>query len=292
MPHVLEKSGRISNTPFTFDTSIFANYVGASDATVGMGFLGNNGAAFECVNGPMPPFSTVMNAQQNTVDISMEDIAASAGGFPADGHVKLGFGVIVVGGADPENVAVQGFVVNSHTGPFDLSVFGFDPVPISADAAVQRTYVIPHVLETSGRLSSVNTNPLYDTDISLLYTGGLGDLPDGATGACAVEITLGGVTMPPVMLGSLQGMNRKQSIRVDDLLLSAGLPPDFDGPISFDVTGDAWAFASTAFVQHGLDVDNLDSQSYFMNAAVPEPTVLTALSAIGALALTRRRQAK
>jgi hypothetical protein len=29
---------------------------------------------------------------------------------------------------------VQGFVVNSHTSPFDVSVFGFDPVPLAATA--------------------------------------------------------------------------------------------------------------------------------------------------------------
>jgi hypothetical protein len=33
---------------------------------------------------------------------------------------------------DSENVALQGFVVNSHAGPLHISVFGFDPVPINA----------------------------------------------------------------------------------------------------------------------------------------------------------------
>jgi hypothetical protein len=44
----------------------------------------------------------------------------------------------VVGGADPENVAVQGFVVNSHTSAMDLSVFGFNPVEISAAKSAVR----------------------------------------------------------------------------------------------------------------------------------------------------------
>ena len=41
--------------------------------------------------------------------------------------VVLGFGVMVLGGADPDNVNSHEFVVNSHVGAFDLSVFGFSP---------------------------------------------------------------------------------------------------------------------------------------------------------------------
>ncbi len=36
------------------------------------------------------------------------------------------------GGNDPDGVNVQGFVVNSHTSPFDLSVFGFEPEVLRA----------------------------------------------------------------------------------------------------------------------------------------------------------------
>jgi hypothetical protein len=46
--------------------------------------------------------------------------------------MELVIGVIVVGGSDPDGVELQGFVVNSHTSAFDLSVFGFDPQPITA----------------------------------------------------------------------------------------------------------------------------------------------------------------
>jgi hypothetical protein len=65
--------------------------------------------------------------------MSLEDLIVDAGGFPA-GRVVLGFGVIVVGGADPDGVNLQGFVVNSHTSAFDVSVFGFVPEEVRAPA--------------------------------------------------------------------------------------------------------------------------------------------------------------
>jgi hypothetical protein len=56
--------------------------------------------------------------------VKLDDLTSgTANGFSPT--VKSGFGVAVVGGADPANVAAQGFVVNSHAGAFDLSVFGY-----------------------------------------------------------------------------------------------------------------------------------------------------------------------
>ena len=50
---------------------------------------------------------------------------------------KTGFGVLVAGGDSADGVNLQGFVVNSHTGAFDLSVFRFEPTPLRvAQAAV------------------------------------------------------------------------------------------------------------------------------------------------------------
>ena len=48
---------------------------------------------------------------------------------PGDLQVFVNFG------DGEEEVNLQGFVVNAHTSAFDLSVFGFDPVPIQAPAA-------------------------------------------------------------------------------------------------------------------------------------------------------------
>jgi hypothetical protein len=41
-------------------------------------------------------------------------VTAAGGDFGSTG-VKLGYGIIVVSGGDPDGVNLQGFVVNSHT---------------------------------------------------------------------------------------------------------------------------------------------------------------------------------
>jgi hypothetical protein len=63
-------------------------------------------------------------------------IDSNGGGF--DAAVKLGFGIVVVTG-DVGPVELQGFVVNSHTSAFDLSVIGFDPEEIDAATATAVT---------------------------------------------------------------------------------------------------------------------------------------------------------
>src|SRR4030095_1439585 len=85
------------------------------------------------------PCTYQLGGQNRKVSIRLDDlIMSNGGGF--DTTVKLGFGVIVVGGANPDAINIQGFVVNSHTGPFDLSVFGFDPVPLDSAPQLRRTY--------------------------------------------------------------------------------------------------------------------------------------------------------
>ena len=64
--------------------------------------------------------------------LSIESLLPRNGSFPAP--VILGFGVIVVNGAGADGVNLQSFVVNSHTSAFDLSVFGFEPQPVTAEA--------------------------------------------------------------------------------------------------------------------------------------------------------------
>jgi hypothetical protein len=144
LPHVLEKSGSINNTQFTFDTTIFANYVGGL-AGIPVGPIG--GASVDlylyddeghlAIGGSgqdvCAPCSFQLNAAARKSSINIENLMLAKGGMPAP--VFTGFGILVVGG-DVGNVNVQGFVVNAHTSPFDVSVFGFDPVPISAAVAV------------------------------------------------------------------------------------------------------------------------------------------------------------
>lgn len=159
LPHVLEKQGSVTSTPFTFDTTIFATYTPGLPGT-GPGGGGGGGAAGGADNARRPSGATVefflydddgspmqggagagmpprdvcnpctmqLDAQNRKQSFHLDDLIVEAGGF--DEVVKTGFGVLVVGGADPKGVNLQGFVVNSHSGPFDLSVFGFLPEEI------------------------------------------------------------------------------------------------------------------------------------------------------------------
>ncbi len=138
LPHVLEKSGTISNTQFTFDSDVLCTYGGGlsgvpgGNAQVQLYLYDNTGAVMRGSTSEVcNPCIASLDATTRTHDFKLEDlITTNGGGF--DAATKLGFGIAVVGGADPDGVNIQGFVVNSHTSPFDLSVFGFDPQPIVA----------------------------------------------------------------------------------------------------------------------------------------------------------------
>ncbi|MBA3456439.1 MAG: hypothetical protein H0T42_25340 [Deltaproteobacteria bacterium] len=143
-PHVLEQTGKIASTTNTFDTTFHMTYTGGlpgtpagAGATVDLylfgetgGAMTNNGATV-CAPCSFPLASTTAAARKQSV--SIDDLITAQGGT-FDTQIKLGFGVFVVRGADPENVNLQGFVVNSHASAFDLSVFGFEPQPIAAGA--------------------------------------------------------------------------------------------------------------------------------------------------------------
>jgi hypothetical protein len=61
--------------------------------------------------------------------IKVDDLISNSGGFTKP--LVTGFAIIVVN-SDPDNVSVQSFVTNTTTGPFDLSVFGFNPEVLEA----------------------------------------------------------------------------------------------------------------------------------------------------------------
>lgn len=139
VPHVLEVSGSILDTQNTFDTTIFADYVGGIGTVVGTGgatldlYLFDDTGAFLKNNGQevcgTTPCTSNLTATARKASIFIDALILAKGAF--DFPVKTGFAIIVIGGADPDNVAVQGFVVNSHSSALDLAVFGFDPVPIT-----------------------------------------------------------------------------------------------------------------------------------------------------------------
>ena len=155
LPHVLEKSGRITNTQFTFDTTLFVTYTpGVKNSGGGggqggrkpgdMSFLvtwkddNGNPVLSDTGQPACNPCGPIQVAPGHKVEFSFDDAMMAAGGFPKNPvpglppPPVLGYAIIVVGGADPDNVTMQGFVVNSHTSAFDLSVFGFEPQPIQA----------------------------------------------------------------------------------------------------------------------------------------------------------------
>jgi hypothetical protein len=195
-------------------------------------------------------------------------------------------------------VSPHGFVVNSHTSAFDLSVFGFDPQPI---LAAPKALVIPHVLETSGTIN--NTQNSFDTTFYMTYIGGLPG--GGAASSCDVTLTLfnddgtrmsggggGGGILSPLHL-TLDSSHRYSETLLDDLITAAGGfgGSSRSGYATLDVTGDASDFAATSFVAHALTGPNdLAADSSFNAAVVPEPGALSiaGLMVVGAFAFGQR----
>lgn len=137
IPHVLETSGAIPTGNYAFDTSVFATYTPglAGGSTTGGATLdiylfdGGKPVALDSSN-VCPTCSFAMAGGRKAI-LRVDDLL-TAHATPFDSACKLGFGVIVVAGGGSESVNLNGFVVNSHTSAFDLSVFGFAPAPIAA----------------------------------------------------------------------------------------------------------------------------------------------------------------
>lgn len=89
----------------------------------------------------------------------------------------------------------------------------------------EKAFVIPHVLERAGTTST--TNFTFDTTIYTTYVGGLAGIPDG--GGASLDLYLfgddgalmknNGVSVCGTCLFNLSASQRKESIRVDDLIL-------------------------------------------------------------------------
>jgi len=245
VPHVLETSGKVTNTQNTFDTTIFATYTpglagvgAASSATVDV-HLFDRATDQLLVSGTgtdvCAPCTFALSDATRKHTLAVDDAIGAAGGF-ASGAVS-GFGVVNVSGNEPRGVSLAGFVVNSHTSAFDLSVFGFEPQPIQAPAAMAdpnpgddppKTFVIPHVLEKSGRIS--DTQFTFDTTIFATYAGGLAGTPAASADVQLFLYDQSGALMlgqggTPVANGThfvLNDSNRSEAIRLDDLIASAG----------------------------------------------------------------------
>ena len=139
IPHIIERAGAISNTQFTFDTTLFATYTAGlagtpagPGATIDLYLYDNSTGTPLRNNGTVvcdPCSYNFGGTSPRKQSIKIDDLITATGAF--DTTVKLGFGVIVVKG-DADNVSLQGFIINSHTSPFDLSLSGFKVIPLDA----------------------------------------------------------------------------------------------------------------------------------------------------------------
>lgn len=250
IPHMLERSGGIHDTQFTFDTDVYMTYTpglagtpGGDGASVDFHLYDNTGQPMRALGGAVVcnPCSYALGGVDGggapgprKVRLAMDDLIQNAGGF--DANVKLGFGVIVVGGADPDGVSLQGFITNAHSSAFDLSVFGFNPEEVKATmtpgpqllGAVSRTYVMPHVFEKSGKSS--NTQYTFDTQMFAVYTGGLPGQPPASSSTLHLYLLndsgtpwsgpAGDVCNPCSYV--LDGTTRKRTLTLEDLILGNG----------------------------------------------------------------------
>ncbi len=137
IPHVFETSGAVERDPNSTDLDVKAVYrrgvVGGCSsgpycpgASVSLHLFDDSGKPMEAGDASTGAGTVVCNpctrnldVNTRTVTFSLQDLITNAGGF--DAPVKLGFGVIVVGGQDAKGVTIFSFITNSHTGPFDLS---------------------------------------------------------------------------------------------------------------------------------------------------------------------------
>ncbi|MEO6463575.1 MAG: FlgD immunoglobulin-like domain containing protein [Candidatus Eisenbacteria bacterium] len=244
LPHFIERSGRVETTSPTFDTSLMLTYtpgqagtLAGGGANVDLYLYDNSGQLLRSGGNDVcgPCNFPIGGGAPHKRTIVIDDLITS-GGLPFDNPTKLGFGIIVVGGADPDGVAATGVIVNSITGPLDQSRMALpllaleteNPCPLGV-----KQFVLPHVLERSGVTS--NTNNTFDTTIYATYAGGSAGIPDsgGATldvylfGDDGAAMTNNGVNVCAPCLFNLSSTQKKLSIRIDDLIVVRG---SFDTP--------------------------------------------------------------
>jgi hypothetical protein len=260
--HAPMRSGTVSS-PQNFDTSIEIAY---SDALVGPGtgsadvevwMFNPDGTPVRAATGVddlCAPCTFPMGSRTPKQTVRLDDLLTNGGGFPSDFIAPF---VVVVTSGDAENVALQSVVVNSHSGPFEITMFDPGLHEVVAAGGSQQALVLPWIRESSGTTSSPNE---FDTAIEMVYAAGLAGLPagsgvtvdlflfDDATGL-ALESATGAPVCDPytVTLGPLAS---KQTMRIHNLIVDAGgFPAGFVGACGVIVTsGDTDHFVTRAFV--------------------------------------------
>jgi hypothetical protein len=238
IPHLIEQSGTITNTAFTFDSVLFATYAPGlgglppgAGATLDLYLYDNTGAFMKSgtLQNVCAPCSFALGATRK-LTITVDTLIMAAGGYGAE-TVKLGFAVVNVGGADPSGVGLEATTWNSHTNGFDVTIYspGPDLLPASLPDGIPTNFVVNHVVERQGTIA--NTQFTIDTSFYAAYTAGLAGIPSGPgaflnlylfdnAGAPMKSATNQNVCAPCSF--ALSAAARKRSILVEDLIVAAG----------------------------------------------------------------------
>lgn len=262
LPTIIETPGTVNTTQFTYDTLISMSYTGGLPGIPGGGGAEVDLHLLDDATGlPMThngqnvcsPCTYQLAPTNRKISIRVNDLITARGAF--DAGTKLGFGLLVVRGQDPDAVNVLGFVVNAHTSPFDLSVFGFAPQPTPAEAQfgpgtdgradprliLSAEYKLPHFRDRVGKAS--NTQYTLDSEIHAVYNGESSAmlelyLYDQATSLPLLSSTGQSVCNPCTL--PLNTVTKKRRIIFDDLITAAGgFPrPDVSGFARMRITGD------------------------------------------------------
>lgn len=159
-PHILERPGTIGTTPYTFDTQLFVVYSEVWLEFRGAAEPSRDLYLFDEETGPLQSGTGVDVCNPCTVELGdggqgsatprqralrIDDL--NGGRRLRTGGGKLGYGIVVVSGANPSNVRGMAFVTNARSSPLDLSVFVFEPQPLEAVALVAVSPDVPGSIE-------------------------------------------------------------------------------------------------------------------------------------------------
>ncbi|MCI0451086.1 MAG: T9SS type A sorting domain-containing protein, partial [Candidatus Latescibacteria bacterium] len=174
-PHFTESSMSTTGGPNAFDTVFYAAYgggVGGSSipagtgATVSLYLFNSDGTPKQSLNGTdvCAPCVQVVNAGSPKATFSLQNLFVAAGGFAFT--VEIGFALVSISGT-ADAVALQGFFVNSHTGPLDLATAVWEgrevptslpPTAVDAPALGTLLRSYPNPLQSATRIDYTMSN--------------------------------------------------------------------------------------------------------------------------------------
>lgn len=133
-PHVFETKGRTTTAhhqDFEFHAAIHGGSIADSTAVDISWFNPAGGLIQASGKDVCGPCTLTLDSSHRKQSLRLETAITSKGGWGSQTS-KSGYAVITITGPGADFVSVQGFVVNSHTSPFDVSVLGFTPEEITA----------------------------------------------------------------------------------------------------------------------------------------------------------------